>query len=110
MCARSAARARAAACLRVGEGQRLLPLRRCWPGGWAAFCAKKTQLNQSRRLRYNDAGRRFLLSGPIRRAARAAGADAETARKGAAMKLEWIGHACFRLTAENGTVIVTRPL
>ena len=25
------------------------------------------------------------------------------------MKLEWIGHACFRLTAENGTVIVTDP-
>ena len=25
------------------------------------------------------------------------------------MKLEWMGHACFRLTAENGTVIVTDP-
>ena len=30
-------------------------------------------------------------------------------KEGAAMKLEWIGHACFRLTAENGTVIVTDP-
>ena len=27
----------------------------------------------------------------------------------AAMKLEWIGHACFRMTAEDGTVIVTDP-
>lgn len=25
------------------------------------------------------------------------------------MKLEWLGHACFRMTAENGTVIVTDP-
>ena len=25
------------------------------------------------------------------------------------MKLEWIGHACFRMTAEDGTVIVTDP-
>lgn len=25
------------------------------------------------------------------------------------MKLEWIGHACFRLTAEDGTVIITDP-
>ena len=23
------------------------------------------------------------------------------------MKLEWIGHACFRLTAEDGTVLLT---
>lgn len=27
----------------------------------------------------------------------------------AAMKLEWIGHACFRMTAEDGTMIVTDP-
>ena len=25
------------------------------------------------------------------------------------MKLEWIGHACFRLTAEDGTVVITDP-
>ena len=25
------------------------------------------------------------------------------------MKLEWIGHACFRLTGENGTVVITDP-
>jgi len=25
------------------------------------------------------------------------------------MKLEWIGHACFKLTAENGTVVITDP-
>lgn len=25
------------------------------------------------------------------------------------MKLEWVGHACFRMTAENGTVVVTDP-
>ena len=25
------------------------------------------------------------------------------------MKLEWIGHACFRLTANNGTVVITDP-
>ena len=25
------------------------------------------------------------------------------------MKLEWIGHACFRMTAEDGTMIVTDP-
>ena len=25
------------------------------------------------------------------------------------MKLEWIGHACFRMTAENGTVVITDP-
>lgn len=26
-----------------------------------------------------------------------------------AMKLEWIGHACFRMTAQDGTVIITDP-
>ncbi len=25
------------------------------------------------------------------------------------MKLEWIGHACFKLTAQNGTVVITDP-
>ncbi len=25
------------------------------------------------------------------------------------MKLEWIGHACFRMTAEDGTVVITDP-
>lgn len=25
------------------------------------------------------------------------------------MKLEWIGHACFRMTAQDGTVIITDP-
>ena len=25
------------------------------------------------------------------------------------MKLEWIGHACFRLTAKDGTVVITDP-
>ena len=25
------------------------------------------------------------------------------------MKLEWIGHACFRLTANDGTVVITDP-
>lgn len=25
------------------------------------------------------------------------------------MKLEWIGHACFRMTAKDGTVVVTDP-
>ena len=25
------------------------------------------------------------------------------------MKLEWLGHACFRLTAQDGTVVVTDP-
>jgi len=25
------------------------------------------------------------------------------------MKLEWIGHACFRLTAQDGTVVITDP-
>ena len=25
------------------------------------------------------------------------------------MKLEWIGHACFRMTAENGTRVITDP-
>ena len=25
------------------------------------------------------------------------------------MKLEWIGHACFRMTAENGTTVITDP-
>lgn len=25
------------------------------------------------------------------------------------MKLEWIGHACFKLTAHNGTVVITDP-
>lgn len=25
------------------------------------------------------------------------------------MKLEWIGHACFRLTAEDGTAVITDP-
>ena len=25
------------------------------------------------------------------------------------MKLEWIGHACFRLRGENGTVVITDP-
>ncbi|MGN0995651.1 MAG: MBL fold metallo-hydrolase [Candidatus Ventricola sp.] len=25
------------------------------------------------------------------------------------MKLEWIGHACFRMTAQDGTVVITDP-
>jgi len=25
------------------------------------------------------------------------------------MKIEWIGHACFRLTAQDGTVVITDP-
>lgn len=25
------------------------------------------------------------------------------------MKMEWIGHACFRMTAEDGTVVITDP-
>ena len=25
------------------------------------------------------------------------------------MKLEWIGHSCFRMTANDGTVVVTDP-
>ena len=25
------------------------------------------------------------------------------------MKLEWIGHACFKMTAQNGTVVITDP-
>lgn len=25
------------------------------------------------------------------------------------MKLEWIGHACFRMTADDGTVVITDP-
>ena len=25
------------------------------------------------------------------------------------MKIEWIGHACFRMTAESGTTVVTDP-
>ena len=25
------------------------------------------------------------------------------------MKIEWIGHACFKLTANNGTVVITDP-
>ena len=25
------------------------------------------------------------------------------------MKLEWIGHACFKMTAQDGTVAITDP-